>query len=320
MSDASSGPTGRPVTIHLEPGRLGDGERAALYQGALLVYAPRPTTRALCDHARRYVMTGLAGFDPLRAQEYLTPTEYAELCAPIKPAFIHDPTTRQLIAELVADVGCDLERTYLDVPRMRIAPFGGFLTAGVAYQFPPHRDTWYSAPAAQLNWWLPLWDVTPESTMAFYPPYFDRPVDNTSDGFNYYRWNAVGRPQSARHVTRDERGQPVPRGPLDLSSDLRFVVPTAGLVVFSGSQLHATVPNTTDRARFSIDFRTVDRGDLEAGRGAPNVDAHCTGTALRDFRRGTDGAALPDDLVARFDSGSVEDGVLVFGPSVAERR
>ena len=53
-------------------------------------------------------------------------------------------------------------------------------------------------------------------------------------------------------------------------------------------------------------------GDLETGRGAPNIDTEATGTSLRDFR-GTDGTQLPDELIDRYDSGS-SAGELVFQP------
>ncbi len=80
--------------------------------------------------------------------------------------------------------------------------------------------------------------------------------------------------------------------------------------------MHSTVPNTSGRTRFSIDFRTVNLSDLKAGRGAPNVDTFAQGTSLRDFRRGSDGAALPEDVVASYDSGDKPEGaVLVFEPA-----
>ena len=55
--------------------------------------------------------------------------------------------------------------------------------------------------------------------------------------------------------------------------------------MFSGNQLHSTVPNTSGQTRFSIDFRTVNIGDVRSRREAPNVDSECTGTSLRDFLR-----------------------------------
>ena len=62
------------------------------------------------------------------------------------------------------------------------------------------------------------------------------------------------------------------------------MLPAPGQVLlFSGAQLHNSIPNTSGRARFSVDFRTVYMPDLMAGRGAPLVDVNCTGTAIRDF-------------------------------------
>ena len=67
----------------------------------------------------------------------------------------------------------------------------------------------------------------------------------------------------------------IPRGPA-----ISYLPPPGGLILFSGAQLHETVPNTTDLARYSIDFRTVHLDDVIAHRGAPNVDSRCTGTTM----------------------------------------
>ena len=84
-------------------------------------------------------------------------------------------------------------------------------------------------------------------------------------------------------------------------------MPVGSLLAFAGHQLHATVPNTANVTRFSIDFRTVHQSDLEVGEGAPKSDDHCTGTTLRDFRRTTDLASLDADLIARdHDTSSLE--------------
>jgi hypothetical protein len=103
---------------------------------------------------------------------------------------------------------------------------------------------------------------------------------------------------------------------MDLDQQIRVVCPPGGVILFSGAQMHSTVPNTSGLTRFSIDFRTVDLVDLEKQHGAPKVDTYSQGTSLRDFRRARDGAAMPDNLVARYDSGEIPEGaVLVFKPS-----
>ena len=78
-------------------------------------------------------------------------------------------------------------------------------------------------------------------------------------------------------------------------------------MVFSGAQLHSSVPNTSGRTRFSIDFRDVHRADVEAGRGAVNVDSHCTGTTMRDYLRVSDLERLPAEVIEPYDAGVPEE-------------
>ncbi len=88
-------------------------------------------------------------------------------------------------------------------------------------------------------------------------------------------------------------------------------------MIFSAAQMHSTVPNTSGRTRFSIDFRTVHLDDVVAKLGAPNIDSACTGTVLRDFLRGTDFTHIPEEIVKLYDDGNpIDDGVLVFDPSM----
>ena len=75
---------------------------------------------------------------------------YDALLADLKPRFIHHPESKRLIIEMLIDLGCDPDKVYFDVPRMRTSTAKGYLTTGIAYAFHPHRDTWYSAPFSQL--------------------------------------------------------------------------------------------------------------------------------------------------------------------------
>ena len=171
----------------------------------------------------------------------------------------------------------------------------------MALQFHAHRDTWFSAPQQQVNWWLPVYPIEAENSMAFHPRYFDTAVLNSSSDYDYDEWNRTGRKQAAQILKEETRRQPRPEEPLDLSSEARVVTCVGGILTFSAAQLHATVPNTTNRTRFIVDFRTVNLDDLKAGRGAENVDAACTGTTLRDFMRLSDLQPLPEEIIARYD-------------------
>ena len=299
--------------------RYSDAERRQeVFSGQIFTFSPTPASLEFAKFAREMIEDAFGSLDPRFAQYEMPVEDYVAIVAPLKPRFIHHPRTKGLMAAMLAGIGCDLAKTYLDVPRLRTVTSDGYLTAGVGYPFPPHRDTWYSAPLAQLNFWMPLYDLTEDSTMAFHPSYWDQPVKNSSRVYNYYEWNANGRANAAKHIKHDTRKmpqleqevQPQPRSLVDL--------PPGGFVLFSGAQLHETVPNEEDVARYSIDFRTVHYDDVVARRGAPNVDSRCTGTTMRDYLRASDLAHLPDDVVKLYDDGTeVRSSTLYFGDRLA---
>jgi hypothetical protein len=286
------------ATIFVDSELSDDKRRHRLYSGDLFAFSAGESATKLAGLARELSEAAFAPHDPQIAQQGMPAKLYVGILADLKPTFIHHPRAKELIAGLLSEVGADLERTYFDVPRLRTMAHREYLNAGLAYQFHSHRDTWFSAPQQQLNWWLPVYEVESENSMAFHPRYFDRPIRNTSAGYDYGEWNRTGRQQAAKLVKKETRKQPQPEEPLQLKPDVRVVTPPGGTIIFSAAQLHSTVPNTTTRTRFSIDFRTVNLDDLVDGVAAPNIDSECTGTTLRDFLRASDLEPLPEDVIA----------------------
>ena|SRR5437867_1706766 len=279
--------------------------RERLYQGELFVYLPIASSLEFCDFAREMIGEAFPGLDPQIAQRSLPVERFAEILAELKPKFIHHPKSKEYIRRILGELGCDLEKTYFDVPRMRTSTSDNYLTSGIAYAFHMHRDTWYSAPFSQLNWWIPIYEIEPENAMAFHPRYWNQPVRNGSSSYNYDEWNQTGRKTAAQHVKTDTRKQPRPEEPVDPDPQIRVILPVGSILVFSAAQMHSTVPNTSGRTRFSIDFRTVNIDDIVAQRGAPNLDSASTGTTLRDYLRGVDLQHLPEELCARYDNRAV---------------
>jgi hypothetical protein len=305
-------------TIYFDT-HLGDEERRRrLYSGDVFVYSPRPSTRALTEHARELIEEAFAPLAPQHAQDTLPVEKFVEIVGPLKPRFIHHPRTLELLLELLRDVGADMDKTYFDVPRMRVATSGGYLNAGVAYVLHPHRDIWYSSPPCQLNWWLPVYPFESESSFAFHPKYWDTPIKNSSSEYNHYEWNKTGRANASKEVKADTRKQPKALEPLELQPELRIVVPPGGLLLFSGAHLHSTVPNTSGRSRFSIDFRTAHLDELKSLGGAPNLDRECTGTTLFELRRASDLSPVPEEVIRLYDPNPPEDREgLVYKPPAA---
>jgi hypothetical protein len=288
--------------------------RHLLYAGDVLTMPYDPALGAMVELADEMLRNAFAPHDPRSIHQIITAEQCATILKDLKPAFIHHPKCKYYIQKYLQNVGCDPEKTYFDVPRMRSAYPSNFLTSGIAYAFHPHRDTWYSAPPCQLNWWLPIYPLHRENCMAFHPNYFNRPVRNNSEDYNYYEWNRMNRTTAAQHVKTDTRVQPKPQEVIDRASETRILPDVGCPIIFSGAQLHETVENKAGIGRYSIDFRTVHLDDVLAHRGASNVDSRCTGTTMRDYLRVSDLSHLPDEAIALYDDGTeVQSGVLYFG-------
>jgi hypothetical protein len=289
-------------SILIDPAISDEQRRELLYQGQLLVCSPTPSSLALCAFAREMVSEAFHPHDPETAQNHFPVERYAAILADIKPKFIHHPRSKEFLQGILRELGCDMAKTYFDVPRMRTATSDDYLTSGIAYAFHPHRDTWYSAPFCQINWWMPIYPIVAENSMAFHPRYWAQGLRNGSGEYNYDEWNRTSRHNASQFIGKDTRKQPHAEEPVELDPQIRVIAPPGGILQFSAAHLHSTVPNTSGRTRFSIDFRTVNVDDVEARLGAPNVDSECTGTTMHDYLRGTDLAHIPEELYALYET------------------
>ena len=283
-----------------------DVRRSELYKGALFVQRPSPYALKLCQLAKDMIEEAFHPVDPLTLHETMAVESCVEKLAVLKPKFIHHANSKEFIQGMLLEAGCDPEKTYFDVPRLRTAFPGDYLKSGIAYAFHPHRDTWYSAPFCQINWWMPVYPLNPENCMSFHPFYWDHAVKNGSSAYNYQKWNLESRHNAVQHVKTDTRIQPKPEEPVQMEPQLRLICEVGAPFLFSAAQLHSTVPNTSPFIRYSIDFRTVHLDDVLNRVGAANVDSACTGTTMGDYLRGSDLTHLPAEALKMY----ADDGLL----------
>src|ERR1700758_1014800 len=112
-----------------------------------------------------------------------------------------------------------------------------YLKSGLALQFHAHRDTWFSAAQAQLNWWLPVYVIESDNSMAFHLRYFAEAIKNSSADYDYEEWTQTGRKQAATQVGEETRKQPEAQESLELEPSARLVPPVGGMIIFSAAQL-----------------------------------------------------------------------------------
>jgi hypothetical protein len=304
-------------TVYLDAQMTDAERRGRLYEGDLFVFSPISASREFCRFARGLAEEAFTPLQPAEAQFGLPVEKFAEILAALKPQFIHHPESKQYIRRIFSELGCDLDRTYFDVPRLRTMTHANYMAAGLAYPFHPHRDTWFSAPQCQLNWWIPVYDLRADNTIAFHPRYWDHPIRNSSRDYNYYKWNKESRRLAATQIRTETRKQPQAEEPFEKEPQIRLVCPAGGIIIFAGAYMHSTVPNTSGCTRFSIDFRSVNLDDVLHKAGAPNIDSECTGTTLRDFLRAGDLQRLPEEIASTYDQHPFVDGELVFDPASA---
>ncbi len=272
------------MALYVSP-PLDDARRGLLVHGGDLVVFPAvPPLAAFRDHVEELIRGAFAPHDPTTAQSALERDDFLAAVAALQRRYREDPTQADLLRSALEHAGVDADRTCWDRPYLRVLPsipLDSRRTDGLG----AHRDTWSSNVYAQTNWWTPIFPLTAERTMAFYPAYWANPLANTSADWDLEVLRAQGR--AALPLV------PEATEPMDTSSELRVVVAPGDVLCFSGAHLHASVPNTTDVTRFSVEVRTVHVDDVRSGHGAPNVDGAAPRVPLEWFVRLTDATPLP---------------------------
>lgn len=304
------------MSVSVDPEGSAQELRTKLYHGDVVILTDLASVRAFVDYTREQLSELFKPYDPLRVHECIDKAQMARLLGSWKPQFMHASASKELVGAIVREAGLCAEGTHYDVPKPRTSFPVDHLTTGIAYAFPWHRDVWYGAPAQQINWWLPIFALREDNAMRFDLKSFSRAVNNSSREFDYYQ-NNTARLSTASQISGERQIRPAALN--HEPADELVLLPSPGAVMlFSGAQLHASIPNTSGTARYSVDFRTVDVADLFAGQGAPLVDVECTGTAIRDFHRVSDGAPFDERSVVHLFGQPPAGSTLVFPPAREE--
>ena len=298
-------------TLYIDSKHTDEERRKNLFAGNLYVYKQLPAVMELVQLARTMIEDAFGGRNPELAQHDMDVNEFEALLNKLKPAFVNDPEGKKIMKRILAQMGCDVEKTYFDLPRMRTSTSDNYLTTGIAYTFDAHRDTWFSGPLCQVNWWFPIYDVSAENAMLFYPEYFQKHLRNGSFGYDCHEWNKTSRLIAAGEIKEDKRKRPMPLENVSPDNQMVIIPEVGSMIVFAGSHLHASIPNHSGRTRYSIDFRTVNLDDAEQHIGSPNIDNYCSGTIMRDFIHPSTYELLPKEIIMSYEQGTpVQDPIM----------
>lgn len=278
--------SGRCIVVARKP-TANDKLRQSIYDGAILRRAATPATLRLVSHVVAQLDREFGTAVPHRQLQFsLPPDELYQRMGKVRRSVFASAETQGLVRAVMAEQGFVPEANALDSARLRAVTDGGHENPLAAAAYSAHRDTWYANPQAQINWWIPLYDVSEGETFAFFPAYFDKPVANDSAAFDYDKWSEqVGFQSTSAVSSLVPAVYPSTTEEFARQGMVPFAAKAGEIILFAASHLHQTCKNVSGATRLSVDFRTVHIGDHEAGLGAPNVDNQSTGCALVDYHK-----------------------------------
>ena len=293
MPRADSKPESKPesdsIPAYVSPLSARDLARR-IFAGEVLAF--RSAARGVVRLAREVSRKAFAPEHPPRAHRVFARDEFLRRAQTAREMFESHPETPALFAEALAAAGMERDKIFLDLPRLRIAPPVATHSGGIVSHIGPHRDTWGVGIQAQMNWWGPVWALSKNRTMAFFPNHFRRALANTTATWSFAEYNAA-----RKAATGGERpaypAAPEPREAPD-EAPVPVVIAPGDMLCFSAAHLHASVLNASNLTRFSLEIRSANPDDIRAGRGAPNADCETPRMALGLFRSPTGGGALSD--------------------------
>ena len=264
---------------------ISDKERAnVLFSGDLLIQKNITAMNSLIKWTSSLVSDALSPLEATTAQAQLSPEAFIKLTTNAQATFRYSEHAKALFFKALAECGVNLNNTYYDHFPLRIVPYG--TTHGGARNsfISPHRDTWGSNIHSQINWWAPIYRLEESRTIAIYPSYWTNAIANDTKD-----WRFATHIESRRNTPAGLKA-PYPSAPsiletIDESEVIKVMLEPGDVLSFSSAHLHGSVPNTSNQTRYSVEMRTINDEDLQAGREAPNVDNEATELMYNWFKR-----------------------------------
>jgi hypothetical protein len=272
--------------------------RDKLYHGAIVRFRDLAPMRELIAFTRGFVEEELATAAPVDSHAGRGEDELAEIYAAARRRYANSAEAKQRWRDVFVAAGQDPDQTARDRLVLRFQPPApperqhrryGIATVHV------HRDTWGTNLYAQINWWAPVYVLDPGRTLAFYPHLFDRPLDNSSAGFDIS--DVMQRNRQAPSTVRSAEVVPRLLERVDPGEGVPVLIAPGEVIAFSAQHVHGGVANHTGKnhpgkTRISLETRTLFIPDHVRGLGAPNVDGRARWSTPGMFRRLSDGESL----------------------------
>lgn len=272
--------------------------RQIIFDGGIIIFKSVKKMLELVDFTKKLIQEKFAGYDPLSCHTEMSSGDFLNIVFPLQREYTAHPTTKKLWKDALIEIGIDPEETFSDWSPLRVQPPIDLQKHNALSGYKAHRDSWYSNLNQQTNFWTPIYPLNKDTTMTFYPTYFDKIVENNSEGWSLETFRQkrkqVRELEGARANVSNVYPMIFPSNPLSKKSAIRLICEPGDIINFSGNHLHESSPNISGVARFSTEIRTIHYDDTVQGYGAPNVDGESLNDSLEDFYRLSDEKAALD--------------------------
>jgi len=153
-----------------------------LFRGDLIVFTQIPALLELQGLLDQLIQQTLG--DRFEAIDVHS-KDFSALMTELQRRFNVMPQARDLFAQALEQSGMDVTCNFADKLFLRCVPPTEKSKAQYRGSIGYHRDTWGSNIQHQINWWTPLYPITEENTLVFYPDYWDVPVANTTAEWSF---------------------------------------------------------------------------------------------------------------------------------------
>ncbi|WP_370277917.1 hypothetical protein [Pontibacterium sp.] len=237
-------------------GPLNDRARdEILFRGDLIVFSQIPALQALQGLLDRVVRQTLGDrFEDVDAHS----SDFSARMAALLQRFNAMSQTRELFAHALAQSGMDVTRNFADKLFLRCVPPTEKSNAQFRGSIGYHRDTWGSNIQQQINWWTPLYPISANNTLVFYPEYWDAPVANTTAEWSFEAF------REARRLARSQSADaqigypyaPEAKEAIDTHKGVPILIAPGDLLCFSSAHLHGSSPEPRSGYRFNLEMRS----------------------------------------------------------------
>lgn len=260
--------------------------RQSIYNGDIYKLSPTKESLEIVDRAIQLIKEEFKTEDIRTKYLSMDKDEFFYAIGRLRKKLFKENHLNNLLVSLLNNLNFNQEDYMIEQLRLRAICHDGHLNPKAAPVYFPHRDTWYSHPQSLIVFWFPLDDLNANETFEFYPEFFNKPVHNDSEYFNYNEWTRNGEEKKIgwQNInTGIDSLYPTLKDNLKPHEKINFSCKKGEILIFSGSQYHKTIPQSLGTTRYSLDFRLVNLEDYKNNLGAPNVDNKSQGSALVDY-------------------------------------